>query len=72
MFFLFKIIVYYYFNKYSKINTNSHEPAHALARRLLNNAGLESTQTSNQDLRIILENFLNGGMNTEFGTVMPL
>lgn len=38
----------------------------------LANAGLEATQTSNQDLRIILENFLNGGMNTEFGTVMPL
>jgi len=37
----------------------------------LANAGLEATQTSNQDLRIILENFLNGGMNTEFGTVMP-
>lgn len=35
----------------------------------LANAGLECTQTSNQDLRIILENFLNGGMNTEFGTV---
>jgi len=38
----------------------------------LANAGLEATQTTNQDLRIILENFLNGGMNTEFGTVMPL
>jgi len=37
----------------------------------LANAGLEATQTSNQDLRIILENFLNGGTNTEFGTVMP-
>jgi len=38
----------------------------------LANAGLEATQTSNQDLRIVLENFLNGGMNTEFGTVMPI
>lgn len=37
----------------------------------LANAGLESTQTTNQDLRIIMENFLNGGMNTEFGTVIP-
>ncbi len=34
-------------------------------------AGLVARQTSNDDLRIILENFLNGGMNTEFGTVMP-
>lgn len=38
----------------------------------LANSGLEATQTSNQDLRVILENFLNGGTNTEFGTVMPL
>lgn len=34
-------------------------------------AGLAARQTSNDDLRIILENFLNSGMNTEFGTVMP-
>lgn len=33
--------------------------------------GLQSTQTSNTDLRIILDNFLNGGMQTGFGTVMP-
>ena len=38
----------------------------------LANAGLEASQTSNQDLRVILDNFLNGGMNTEFGTVMPI
>lgn len=36
----------------------------------LANAGLMATQTSNSDLRSILENFLNGGMNTEFGTVI--
>ena len=34
------------------------------------NAGLSVTQTSNDDLRIILDNFLNGGMTTTFGTVM--
>ena len=34
------------------------------------NAGLSATQTSNDDLRIILDNFLNGGMTTTFGTVM--
>lgn len=33
------------------------------------NAGLTTMQTSNEDLRIILDNFLNGGMNTTFGTV---
>ena len=38
----------------------------------LANAGLDATQTSNDDLRVVLNSFLNGGMNTEFGTVMPL
>ena len=36
----------------------------------LANAGLESTQVSNDDLRIILDNFLNSGMTTNFGTVI--
>ena len=34
--------------------------------------GLNASQVSNEDLRVILENFLNGGKTTEFGTVMPL
>ena len=34
------------------------------------NSGLNATQTSNDDLRIILDNFLNGGTTTTFGTVM--
>lgn len=34
-------------------------------------AGLNSTQTSNADLRMILDNFLNGGVSTTVGTVMP-
>ncbi|MBR3661144.1 MAG: hypothetical protein IKN63_04480 [Bacilli bacterium] len=33
-------------------------------------AGLNSSQTSNDDLRTILDNFLNGGVRTEFGTVV--
>lgn len=33
-------------------------------------AGLQAQQTSNEDLRIILDNFLNGGKSTEFGTVV--
>lgn len=33
-------------------------------------AGLNSSQTSNEDLRTILDNFLNGGVRTEFGTVV--
>ncbi len=36
----------------------------------LANSGLNSTQTSNDDLRMILDNFLNGGTHTTFGTVM--
>lgn len=36
----------------------------------LANCGLDSTQTSNDDLRMILDNFLNGGMRTDLGTVV--
>ena len=36
----------------------------------LANSGLNSTQTSNDDLRMVLDNFLNGGTHTRFGTVM--
>ncbi len=37
----------------------------------LSTAGLIASQTSNEDLRIVLDNFLNGGSTTTFGTVMP-
>jgi len=43
-------------------------------RLLINNlasCGLNATQTSNEDLRVLLENFLNGGQSTGFGAVMP-
>ena len=36
----------------------------------LANCGLDSSQTSNDDLRTILDNFLNGGVRTDFGTVV--
>jgi len=36
----------------------------------LANAQINSVQVSNADLRMILDNFLNGGMTTTFGTVM--
>lgn len=36
----------------------------------LSNAGLSAQQTSNEDLRIVLDNFLNGGVRTEFRTVV--
>ena len=42
-------------------------------RNLINmfaSAGLNTHQTTNNDLRIILDNFLNGGQTTTFGTVI--
>lgn len=33
-------------------------------------AGLSAQQTTNEDLRIVLDNFLNGGKTTEFRTVV--
>ena len=42
-------------------------------RNLINNfasAGLTVFQTNNDDLRMILDNFLNGGQTTTFGTVL--
>ena len=36
----------------------------------LASAGLQSTQTSNNDLRMILDNYLNDGQMTDFGAVM--
>ena len=33
-------------------------------------AGLSSSQATNDDLRSVLDNFLNGGSKTEFGTVL--
>ncbi len=35
----------------------------------LANASINSSQVTNADLRMILDNFLNGGMTTTFGTV---
>lgn len=42
-------------------------------RNLINNfasAGLTAQLTTNDDLRMILDNFLNGGQTTDFGTVL--
>lgn len=36
----------------------------------LSTAGLIANQTNNEDLRTIIDNFLNGGSTTNFGTVM--
>ena len=34
--------------------------------------GLNAMQTTNEDLRTLIENFLNGGVRTEFGTVVSI
>ena len=44
-------------------------------RQMINglaSCGLNAALVSNSDLRLLLENFLNGGNTTEFGTVMPV
>ena len=44
-------------------------------RNMINNlagAGLVASQTSNDDLRMIIDNFLNGGKKYESGGVMPI
>ena len=38
----------------------------------LSSCRLVASQTTNEDLRVILDNFLNGGSTTEFGTVVAL
>ena len=32
--------------------------------------GLNSMQSTNEDLRTLIDNFFNGGVRTQFGTVM--
>ena len=34
------------------------------------NCGMLASQTTDDDLRVILDNFLNGGVRTDFGTVV--
>lgn len=36
----------------------------------LASAGLQSSQTSNEDLRVLIDGFMNGGDSTTFGTVV--
>lgn len=33
---------------------------------------LNAMQTTNEDLRTLIDNFINGGVRTQFGTVMPV
>lgn len=53
-----------------------HKDVDLLQKRIRNlinslaSAGLTAFQTNNDDLRMILDNFLNGGQTTNFGTVL--
>ncbi len=58
---------------YLLFKENDSEIIQKRIRNLINSfagAGLTCRQTTNDDLRIILDNFLNGGQTTTFGTVM--
>ena len=60
---------------YIMFKDTSEDVLQKRVRMLINglaSCGLNASQVSNDDLRIVLENFLNGGVNTEFGTVMPV
>ena len=44
-------------------------------RQMINglaSCGLNASLVTNSELKLIMENFLNGGKTTEFGTVMPV
>ena len=60
---------------YIMFKEKNEDAAQKKIRQLINglaSCGLNASQTSNDDLRIVLDNFLNGGQRTEFGTVMPV
>lgn len=58
---------------YLLFKTKDTELIQKRIRNLINTfagAGLTTRQTTNDDLRMILDNFLNGGQTTTFGTVV--
>lgn len=59
----------YYILFKEKKNEMLQKKLHSLISGL-SNAGLNSVQTSNDDLRMLIDNFFNGGYKTTLGTVM--
>ncbi len=60
---------------YFLFKTKDAELVQKRVRMMINGlatCGLNASQASNSDLRVILDNFLNGGDTTEFGMVMPV
>lgn len=61
-----------YYIMFKETNIDVIQKRIRLLINALTNCGLASRQTNNEDLRVILDNFLNGGQTTEFGTVVAL
>ena len=61
-----------YFIMFKDVNEDVLQKRVRLLINGLASCGLNASQVSNDDLRIVMENFLNGGVSTEFGTVMPI
>lgn len=59
-----------YFILFKEDNTDALQKKVRLLINNLASCGLIASQTSNEDLRMILDNFLNGGARFESGTVM--
>ena len=60
---------------YILFKTKDNDLLQKRVRQLINGlaaCSLSASMVTNQELRLILENFLNGGKTTEFGTVMPV
>ena len=61
-----------YYNLFKEKNDDLVQKKIRLLINGLATCGLNASQVTNDDLRIVLDNFLNGGTTTEFGTVMPV
>ena len=63
-------VIYIIYDKETlhKLGISANEASNLI--NYLAGASLTATQVSNDDLRMILDNFLNGGQTTKFGTVM--
>ena len=61
-----------YYILFKEVNDDDVQKKIRLLINGLASCGLNSAQANNDDLRVILDNFLNGGETTEFGAVMPL
>lgn len=60
---------------YFLIRSKDTELLQKRIRQMINGlaaCGLNASVASNSDLKLLLENFLNGGNTSEFGTVMPI